>query len=140
VAARLRRFAEQQMETIMLGMKLGVKAGFLFGSALVALASCTSADTRAEATAAGIEASCINPIDIKRQQVVSDQEIRFEMKNGDVWVNTLKSSCPGLKFRQGFEWQVRGTLVCSNQQTITVKDEGTVCMLGAFAKAPAKAS
>ena len=122
-----------------MGMDMKTGSG-LAALAALALAACTSPDTRAEATASGIEANCINPIDIRKQTVVSDQEIRFEMQNGDVWVNTLTRTCHGLKFRQGFTWEVRGTLVCSNQQTITVKDEGTTCFLGAFAKAPAKAS
>ena len=108
--------------------------------ALTGLAACTSADTttNTRVTQAGsISNSCINPVDIKKQTIVSDQEIRFEMRNGDVWANNLPRTCPGLKFRQGFEWEVHGQLACSNQQMITVKDEGSVCLLGAFTKLPA---
>ncbi|MEZ6028791.1 MAG: hypothetical protein R3C46_03475 [Hyphomonadaceae bacterium] len=81
--------------------------------------------------------TCINPTRIHRQEIVSDQEIRFEMDNGDVWVNKLKHDCNGLKFEGGFSWDVRGTQVCSNEQIITVLNAGNTCMLGAFTKAPA---
>ena len=112
------------------------------GAIVVALSACLSACTSPNVAAgtttnsASIENSCINPIDIKKQTIVSDTEIRFELRNGEVWTNTMARACPGLKFRQGFSWDVRGTLVCSNQQTITVKDEGTVCQLGVFTRAP----
>jgi hypothetical protein len=129
----------RQMETT---MKMAMKTGVLAGSALaaLALAACTSADTRVEAAAGGIQGSCINPIDIKTQKIVSDQEIQFEMKNGDTWTNKLANSCSGLKLEGGFSWDVRGTLVCSNQQRITVQNTGTPCLLGAFTKTAAKAS
>lgn len=104
--------------------------GFLF--------ACTSAAITAEAPAssASIENSCINPTQISKQTIVSDQEIRFELRNGEVWVNRLPRACPGLKFQQGFSWEVRGTRVCSNQESIRVKDDGTPCMLGEFARLP----
>lgn len=117
-----------------------MKAGLGIGAAavLLGLAACTSPDTRAEANAspAGISGSCINPTEISRQQIVSDQEIRFEMRNGDVWTNTMKRACPGLKMQGGFNWEVRGTMVCSNQQRIEVLQVGTPCQLGVFTKAP----
>ncbi len=116
------------------------------GATAIVLASlfsaCTSADTSATAPgsmgATSIANSCINPTDIRRQEVVSDQEIRFELNNGEVWVNRLPRTCPGLKFQQGFSWDVRGMLVCSNQQMIRVKDDNTPCMLGEFARLPAE--
>jgi hypothetical protein len=102
------------------------------------LAACTSADTTPgpTASATSIENSCINPTEITKQKVVSDQEIQFELRNGEVWVNRLPRTCPGLKFQQGFSWEVRGTLACSNQEMIRVKDDGTPCMLGEFARLP----
>ena len=123
-------------------MTTGMKTGILAGSALaaLALAACTSADTRVEAATGGIQGSCINPTDIKTQKILSDQEIQFEMRNGDVWTNKLANSCFGLKLEGGFSWEVRGTLVCSNQQRINVQNTGTPCLLGAFTKTPAKAS
>jgi len=108
------------------------------------LSACTSADTSATApvstASASIQDSCINPTEITKQSILSDQEIRFELRNGEVWLNTLPRACPGLKFQQGFSWEVRGTLVCSNQEMIRVKDEGTPCMLGEFARLPSAPS
>ncbi|HEV7693794.1 MAG TPA: hypothetical protein VGO52_23370 [Hyphomonadaceae bacterium] len=109
-------------------------------AALLGLAGCTSAETSAQASTGGIQGSCINPVDIKTQKIVSDQEIQFEMKNGDTWTNKLANSCFGLKLEGGFSWEVQGSLVCSNQQRITVQNTGTPCLLGAFTKTAAKTS
>lgn len=117
-------------------MRTGAVATVLAGF----LAACTSASTTAGAppttARASIEDSCINPTEITSQEILSDQEIRFELRNGEVWLNRLQRTCPGLKSQQGFEWEVRGTLVCSNEQRITVRDDGTPCMLGEFARLP----
>ncbi len=120
-----------------------VRRGMPAGAATIVLvsflAACTSASTTPGATASttSLQNSCINPTEITRQEIVSDQEIRFELRNGERWVNRLPRTCPGLKFQQGFSWDVRGTLVCSNQQMIRVKDDNTPCMLGEFARLPA---
>jgi|SRR5690349_13474831 hypothetical protein len=114
------------------------------GAAAVALMTfipaCTSADSTASAPAgsqrASIQNSCINPTEITKQKVISDTEIQFELRNGEVWVNRLPRVCSGLKLQQGFSWDVRGTLVCSNQEMIRVKDDNTPCMLGEFARLP----
>ena len=102
--------------------------------------SCTSSAPSVSASTAStsIENSCINPTEISKQTIVSDQEIRFELRNGENWVNRLPRACHGLKFQQAFSWEIRGTLACSNQELIRVKDEGTPCMLGEFAKLPAE--
>ena len=122
-------------------MKTTMRTGAVAMVIMTLAAGCTSADTTAGAsggsTQASIENSCINPTEIKRQKVLSDQEIQFELRNGEVWVNRLPRVCPGLKIQQGFSWEVRGTLVCSNQEMIRVKEEGTPCLLGEFAKLPA---
>lgn len=101
-------------------------------TAAIALAACTSPP--ASTSAASIQNSCINPTEIARQTIVSDQEIRFEMRNGEVWVNKLPRACFGLKFEQGFSWEVRGMTVCSNQQTIKVLQAETTCQLGEFTR------
>jgi hypothetical protein len=100
--------------------------------------SAPSAD--ASASSASANNSCINPTQIRKQTIVSDQDIQFELNTGDVWVNHLPRACSGLKFQQGFTWEVHGTLVCSNKQMIRVKDEGTICALGEFTRAPPAAS
>jgi hypothetical protein len=117
-----------------MGFGLGVLAlaGFLSG--------CTSADTapRASANPDSIANSCIDPRLISKQTIVSDQEIRFELRNGETWVNKLPSACSGLKFEGGFAWDIRGTMVCSNQERITVLHTETPCLIGEFSKVAAK--
>ncbi len=115
-----------------------MKANFVLTGAALVLASglwgCTSQADGKQPSA--LRDSCINPTQIEKQQIVSNSEIRFTMRNGDVWVNTLTSACPGLKIDQGFTWEVRGTLVCSNEQTI-YSQSGAPCQLGEFSRAPA---
>ena len=121
-------------------MRMKMIAGVAAIAFMSFLPGCTSADTTAAApgtaTRASIQNSCINPTEITKQKVVSDTEIQFELRNGEVWVNRLPRVCSGLKLQQGFSWDVRGTLVCSNQEMIRVKDDGTPCMLGEFARLP----
>lgn len=107
--------------------------------AVVALGGALGAGGCAAPQAAGTAATaqadrCFDPTRIKRQEILSDREIRFELDNGEVWTNTLKRDCHGLKFEGGFSWSVRGTQVCANEQIITVRNAGTICVLGDFAR------
>ncbi len=102
-------------------------------SATLAAAACTSAG---DAPAVSQVDSCINPARIAKQEIVSNEEIRFTLNNGEVWTNTLPRACPGLRMQGGFTWQVHGAQVCSNQQTIYVLNEGTPCQLGNFTRVP----
>lgn len=115
------------------------------GAAAIALVSflsaCSSPSSEgAPAKSASIENSCINPTDITGQTIVSDQEIRFELKNRETWVNKLPRACPGLKLSGGFTWSIHGTLACSNQERIVVKETGTPCLIGEFNRVPSSAS
>ncbi len=115
-----------------------MKSATLLGAlAIAALAACSSsAPADAPAGSASITNSCIRPTDIAKQDIVSDQEIRFTLRNGEIWSNKLPHACSGLKFEQGFSWEVSGNLVCSNMQTIHVQNAGTPCQLGEFTKLP----
>ena len=116
-----------------------MKPAFLIAAAAVALtglSACTSPTSPAGAMASANN-SCINPTRIQKQTIVSDEEIRFEMNDGKVWVNKLPRACNGLKFEGGFSWKVHGTQVCSNQEIIEVLNRGTTCMLGEFTQVPA---
>lgn len=77
---------------------------------------------------------CLQPQLIADSKVISDTVIEFRMKNGTFYRNTLPNKCPGLKFEDGFRWDIQGGEVCSNLQTITVLRRGNTCMLGAFEK------
>lgn len=108
---------------------------------LAVLPACTSqspSDTASTLTARAD--SCINPLQIKKQKILGDQDIQFEMNNGDIWVNHLTHRCPGLQSEQGFAWDLHGNSVCSNQQIIHVLNDGTSCSLGVFTKQPPKAT
>jgi hypothetical protein len=102
-----------------------------------ALTACSTPMDAGDAKSASIENSCINPTRIKEQRILSDREIQFALNDGEVWLNTLPRACPSLKFQGGFTWEVRGTQVCSNEQTIYVREDGTPCQLGPFTRVSA---
>lgn len=79
---------------------------------------------------------CLEVSQIANRVALSDTQIRFDMTNGERWINTLKSQCPGLRFNNAFSWDVTGGEVCSNAQTIYVLDQNTPCQLGDFNRAP----
>jgi len=121
------------MEEIMFTAR-NISAAMLLGL----LTACSSAEqpvSPESATASGSNI-CINTSLIANQTIVSDEEIRFEMRNGDVWANKLPRKCPGLKFQGSFAWDVSGGTVCSNLQTIHVLNHGPSCQIGAFTKLP----
>jgi len=116
-----------------------MKADLRISTATLVLATCLSACTSPSPTSpASIQNSCINPTEITGQTIVSDQEIQFELRNGETWVNKFPRACPGLKLAGGFSWEVRGTLVCSNQERIIVQETGTPCLIGEFSRVAAK--
>jgi hypothetical protein len=67
--------------------------------------------------------------------VIDENTVIFRMKDGTVWKNTLRQSCPNLKFAQGFSEVIRSDEICANQQIIHVLGTGNVCQLGAFSRA-----
>ncbi|MFT3726124.1 MAG: hypothetical protein QM773_21365 [Hyphomonadaceae bacterium] len=105
--------------------------------AFLGIAACnSSAPANAPSGTTSIANSCIRPTDIEKQDIVSDREIQFTLRNGEIWSNKLQHACSGLKFEQGFSWEVSGNFVCSNMQTIRVQHSGTPCQLGEFTKLP----
>lgn len=117
-------------------MKPAVQIATVTFAAATCLTACTS--PAASAGQASIQNNCLNPTEIAKQTILSDTEIRFELRNGDVFINRMSPACSGLKFEGGFSWQVRGTLVCGKQQTIQVLNAGNICLLGDFTREPAK--
>jgi hypothetical protein len=117
-------------------MKHQLASSFCLTAAL-AVSACTSSSTPdTSGGPASVRNSCIDPREITNQTIVSDEEIQFKLRNGETWVNKLPHACSGLKLEGGFAWEVHGTLVCSNQQRITVNNTGVPCLLGAFSRAP----
>ena len=112
------------------------------GVGVVALMSLLYACASPEPTAGSASNmdTCIYPNQIKQQKILGDQDIQFEMTNGDIWVNHLAHRCSGLRTKQGFSWDVHGMTVCSNKQTIQLLEDGTSCQLGEFKKQPPAAT
>lgn len=104
----------------------------------LAVSACTSQPTTTTtangATISGTGRVCLNTLHIKKQGVLSDQDIKFEMNNGDVWVNHLPRACTGLRSQGGFAWDVHNATVCSNQEIIHVLNDGPSCSIGEFTK------
>jgi hypothetical protein len=75
---------------------------------------------------------CLSARDLDHTSVLSDNEILYVMKNGTIWKNTLRASCPGLRFEHAFSEAIIADGICSNRQMITVVNRGTPCFLGPF--------
>jgi hypothetical protein len=111
----------------------------LLAPVAVGMTACTSSapSPGGQAAAIGAEDACIDTRRIKKQTILSDQDIQFEMQNGDVWVNHLDKRCPGLATERAFSWDLHTNSVCSNRHVIHVLN-GASCTLGEFTKqAPA---
>lgn len=78
---------------------------------------------------------CLEPSKIHFTRVKDDKTIIFQMRNGDVWENTLVARCPGLKaFNQGFAQMVTTNRICSFQQRFVSIITGQFCRMGAFTR------
>jgi len=106
--------------------------------ALVSLPVIALADPGADA-----KSVCIRAYNIDHTSIPDDSTILFHMRDHTVWKNTLTDKCFGLKLNtRGFEYSPTnpGTdEICSNLQTIKLRDTGSICMLGAFTKVEAAA-
>lgn len=102
---------------------------------LISVSACTSpADPAQQQTS--MADSCIDASRIQKQEVISNQEIRFTLAGGEVWTNRLARTCPGLKSQGGFSWDASNR-ICSGLQTIYVLASGIPCQLGEFTRAAA---
>jgi len=75
---------------------------------------------------------CINGADIESTSVPDDNTIVYHLRNGQVWKNTLKATCPHLKFEHAFTEVIRASQICANAQMIRVHETGSICALGDF--------
>ena len=75
---------------------------------------------------------CINGSDIDSTSVPDDNTIIYHLRNGQVWKNTLKATCPQLKFEHAFTEVIRASQICANAQMIRVHETGSICALGDF--------
>ncbi len=81
---------------------------------------------------------CVNLRRIDRTDVVDDRNILFYMKGGDVYVNRLPHSCPGLRWEKAFMYRTSLSQLC-DVDIITTLDNmgfgfrpGMSCGLGMF--------
>lgn len=84
----------------------------------------------------GVGPVCLRPFDspqdtINHTHVLDEQHILFYMRDGRVWLNTLKGPCPGLLLH-GFTFTTNYPEICANSTPIRVINSGAVCALGPF--------
>jgi hypothetical protein len=76
--------------------------------------------------------TCLDTRDIVNARSDDGKIMKFQMRNGETYINHLRGSCPDLKFN-GFVWTVRGLdRVCANVQSLRVLNSGQICGLGDF--------
>ena len=107
--------------------------GMLMGAALLALAGCSD-DEPAVANDSGQAGNgvCLATAQIDHTDIVNDKAIVFFMKDGKAYMNAMGISCPSLQMEGGFTFMTDAVEVCSNSQTIRVKNSGNFCELGQF--------
>ena len=107
-----------------------MKFAILTAAAFLALSATALADEGA--LPAKPTQVCLQASMIDHTTVISDREILFTMKDHKVWKNTMRQSCPNLKFERGFSEVIRGGTICANMQSIRVLHDGNPCILGDF--------
>jgi hypothetical protein len=111
----------------------GTGMGMLMGAALLALAGCSD-DTPEVANDSGPAGNCVClPVSqIDHTDIVNDSAIVFFMKDGKAYMNAMRIPCSSLKMEDAFAYMTDAAEVCSNSQTIRVKNSGNFCELGQF--------
>src|SRR5262249_19522347 len=115
-------------------MKLALVAAVASLAVLAAVLAPVSSPAQPAQSASREAPRCLQVQDIQSHTAISDREILFDMGRNVVWKNTLRASCPGLKFENAFAWDITGGEVCANQQIIYVLRRGNPCQLGEFSR------
>ncbi|HEY2445075.1 MAG TPA: hypothetical protein VGI20_04990 [Rhizomicrobium sp.] len=102
----------------------------LFAAAVAGFAAAASAPGMAMPPAPA-NSVCLWTYNIDHTTVVNPSTVLFHMRNGEVWRNTLKGPCPGLKYH-GFAYLTQSENICSNGVPITVIETHQACSLGVF--------
>jgi len=107
--------------------------GMLMGAALLALAGCSD-DEPAVTGDGGPPGNgvCLATAQIDHTDIVNDSAIVFFMKDGKAYMNAMRIPCSSLKMEDAFAYMTDAAEVCSNSQTIRVKNSGNFCELGQF--------
>ncbi len=75
---------------------------------------------------------CLQTYLIDHTQIQDDSTILFYMRGGKIWKNALTDKCVGLRMADGFVYEAQNNEICSNLQSIRLRREGNVCLLGEF--------
>ena len=79
---------------------------------------------------------CLQTQYIRNTSVPNSRTILFHMTDGTTWRNTLRNSCPDLKW-DGFTYVLRGpNEICENLLGIRTLYTGEACLLGPFTREP----
>lgn len=80
---------------------------------------------------------CLSPLQYNRVEVLDERHLLFSGRN-DVWLNTLRSRCPGLRRHDTLLFERRGNRLCSLDRAEVMRRflfwerTGPVCSLGEF--------
>ncbi|MEH6715220.1 hypothetical protein [Parasphingorhabdus flavimaris] len=113
-------------------------ASALTAGSLAFAAEKPSGDEISEIRAIGEPKSCITRSSIRSTDVIDDQTIDFEMRNGDIYRNKLPNKCGGLGFEEAFSYKTSTNRLCSVDiihvlsQTGGQLDTRGACGLGKF--------
>jgi hypothetical protein len=102
------------------------------GAALLALAGCSDDEPAVANDAGAGNGVCLATAQIDHTEIVNDSAIVFFMKDGKAYMNAMHISCPSLQMEGAFVYETDAAEVCSNSQTIRVKNSGNFCELGQF--------
>lgn len=113
------------------------------------LGGCASAPERDQQVASALQQlegadyaatkRCLSTFEYDRVEVLDQQHLLFESNTGrQVWLNTLRTKCPGLREDDVLAFEMRGNRLCS-LDTATVMERflfwqrtGPTCSLGEF--------
>lgn len=108
----------------------------LFGVIAVALAS--SSYGAGSPTQTGNSERCIPIKDIRRTEVVDDQNILFHVRNKKVYNNRLPHRCAGLAQQKAFQYETSQSELCNVDIIAVINSStgallpGASCALGVF--------
>jgi len=113
---------------------LGLCAALLAGCAAQVEDSAAAEDAPA-ARVVGEPVDCIQASVLQRSLVRSDRTIDFEMRNRDLYRNTLPNRCPSLGFEKRIAYELRIGRLCSTDLVRVLHAggaRGPACGLGPF--------
>ena len=81
---------------------------------------------------------CVSLSRIRRTDIIDDETIVFYLRGGDIFINSLPRTCPGLERNDRFMYEVNQTRLCSTDWITVIegfgvsRQRGFTCRLGEF--------